>query len=332
MVSRTWSTVKRMVLILIFSTLTAGFLTGDARAAGGGACQLAYGLTPTPLPEWLKPAAEEMDLSTAYRYDLLAGRLLATGLVDASACPGYGRNPEGSPNACGLDKSRDAVTLWQNQYDPVILLAARAGDLPPALLKAVIAVESQFWPAADWIKGEIGLGQMTEWGADLVLAWRPAYYQAVCRRGLPAEKCDTAFRYLDASDQRLLRGLVLQEIDATCPACPGGVDVGKGQAAIQVLSETLNASCAQTARVVRMATGTEPSSLMSYEDFWRLALANYHAGAGCTYYALRGMANAAGGDGTTQSVWNWNQIAGHFSTGCASGGEYIRRIEAQIKP
>ena len=34
----------------------------------------------------------------------------------------------------------------------------------------MIAVEFQFWPGASWEKGEIGLGQMTAMGADLLLS------------------------------------------------------------------------------------------------------------------------------------------------------------------
>ncbi|MEN6579846.1 MAG: hypothetical protein ABFD05_04355, partial [Anaerolineaceae bacterium] len=65
-----------------------------------------------------------------------------------------------------------------------------------------------------------------------------------------------------------------------------------------------------------------PAALLSFEDYWRLVLANYHAGAGCVYQALRKTGNPN----------SWNSIAANFSSGCASGAEYIRRIEGQIKP
>jgi hypothetical protein len=120
----------------------------------------------------------------------------------------------------------------------------------------------------------------------------------------------------------LLRGLVLKEIDATCPSCAGGVDLEKGKQAVQVLTETLNASCLQSTRVIYLATEKSPAALLSFEDYWRLVLANYHAGAGCVYQALRKTGNPN----------SWNSIAVNFSSECASGAEYIRRIEGQIKP
>jgi hypothetical protein len=322
MASRAWSALKRLPLVAIILVCTAGYPSFPVKAASGGTCQAAYGLLRTPLPEWLEPAQEDMDLSTANRYDLLSGKLLSTGLVDGSSCPARGLNPDGSPNACGLDVTRDQAISWQNQYDPAILTAARSNDLPPKMIKAVIGVESQFWPAANWIRGEIGLGQMTEFGADLVLTWRPEYYQGICRQAFGNGGCSTGYRFMDISTQRLLRGWVLKEIDATCASCLGGVNIERGELAVGVLAETLNASCSQSARVVSLGTGQTPSSLMPYEDFWRLVLANYHAGAGCTYQAIQraGIPNS------------WNSIAANFSVGCSSGAEYIRRIEEQIKP
>jgi hypothetical protein len=263
-----------------------------------------------------------MDLSTAYRYDLLSSKLLSTGLVGGSSCPSGGLNLDGSPNGCGLEVSREQTIAWQNQYDSVILAAAQANDLPPKVLKAVIGVESQFWPAANWTRGEIGLGQMTEFGADLVLTWRPEYFQDICRQAFGNGGCSAGYRFLDLSTQRLLRGLVLREIDTTCPTCSGGVDIETGELAVHVLAETLNASCSQSAQVVYWATSQSPSSLMSYEDFWRLVLANYHAGAGCTEQAIR----------RASTPNSWNSIAANYSIGCSSGAEYIRRIEEQIKP
>jgi len=89
-----------------------------------------------------------------------------------------GLNADGSPNGCGVALSEPAVIEWQNQFNEAIIDAARALRLPPRLLKVVIAVESQFWPGSDWEKGEVGLGQMTEAGADMLLTWRPGVYHA----------------------------------------------------------------------------------------------------------------------------------------------------------
>jgi hypothetical protein len=209
----------------------------------------------------------------------------------------------------------------QTQFDPEILFSSRSTQLPPRVVKAVIAVESQFWPAADWTLGEIGLGQMTGYGADLVLMWRPEYFQGICRRVFGDKGCISTYPSLDPSTQYLLRGMVLKDIDAPCSDCSGGINIEKGRQTVWVLAETINASCLQSARMIYLGTGKIPSQILSYEDYWRLVLANYQAGAGCVYQALR----------RTTNQNNWNSIAANFSSGCASGAEYIRRIEEQVK-
>ena len=175
MVSRARTTLNQVLMIIFVLLIATGWQTQPARAESAGTCQNAYGLTPSSLPDWLMLADENTDLATTNRYDILAAKLLSTGLVDGSVCPGNGLNPDGSTNACGLELSSYHITTWQNQFDPDILFSARSTQLSPKIVKAVIAVESQFWPVADWISGEIGMGQMTGYGADLVLAWRPGY-------------------------------------------------------------------------------------------------------------------------------------------------------------
>ena len=322
MASRAWSPVIRILLVALTVMTTASWEITSVKADSGGTCQVAYGLTPTSIPDWLMPVMGNTNLATANRYDVLAAELLTSGLVDGITCPAQGLNPDGSANGCGIELTKDQVLTWQNQFDSVILSSSQAAELPPKVVKAVIAVESQFWPAANWTLGEIGLGQMTTYGADLVLMWRPAYFQTICRQTYGEVGCTTQYQFLDSSTQYLLRGMVLRDIEATCPNCPGGVDLEKGNQAIRVLTETLNASCLQSTRIFNLATGKQPAAFLSYDDYWRLVLANYHAGAGCVYQALRKTGNPN----------NWNSIAANFSSGCASGAEYIRRIEGQIKP
>lgn len=286
-------------------------------------CETAYGQAPaSDQTGWLKRNVAVADLATSNRYDLLVGHLLKTGLVNGASCPAGGLNSDGSPNGCGLDLAQESATAWQNRYDAAILADANDKGLPPYVLKAVIAVESQFWPAPDWIKGEIGLGQMTSNGADLALAYRPAFYQQICRQALGEEACQKSYIELPPSSKYMLQGLVLRSIDATCPTCQGGIDPGRGNQAVGVLSETLAASCTQAARVFRMGTGKIPTEKLSYEDFWRFVLADYHSGAGCLYQALR-----ITGDPST-----WTAISTNLTGYCTTGREYVRRIEANHKP
>lgn len=288
-----------------------------------GVCEAAYGQTPTtPQSEWLSRDIAVADLVTQNRYDLLTGHLLKTGLVDGSSCPAGGLNNEGSPNGCGLGLAQGPAIEWQNRYDAAILAAASARNLPPYVLKAVVAVESQFWPAPDWIKGEIGLGQMTAYGADLALTYRPELYQRMCRQALGEAACQAAYIDLPASSQFMLQGLLLRSIDATCSTCPGGIDPAKGDKSVNVLADTLAASCTQAARIYKLGAGKQPAEMMSYEDFWRFVLADYHSGAGCLYQALR----------LTGYPTSWSAISTNLTGYCTSGREYIRRIEENLKP
>jgi hypothetical protein len=314
-----------MKKLILLSSFLFVFLCAAAPsyAQGNPTCQSAYGgVLPDSLPRWLQTSIPAADLHTENRYDLLAGQLLRRKLVDGSACPSGGLNADGSPNACGLGAAQVEVVTWQNRYNDQIVSAGQQNSVPPLVMKAVIAVESQFWPGANWVKGEIGLGQMTEFGADLLLANQPARYQQVCRQALSPEVCDIPYLYQPASNQSMLRGLVLKSIDATCSSCTGGINLAKGEQAVNILAETLAASCVQSGRVISWAMGHRPFELMSYEDFWRFALANYHSGAGCMFQALQRAGNSTG----------WSGIAANLSPGCASGLVYIRRIEKVLKP
>jgi hypothetical protein len=291
-------------------------------AATGLPCVESYGAVPDQTPDWLHVDIELSDLATQNRYDLLAGHLLQSSFVDGSACPAGGIYPDGSPNGCGVEAATPEVLRWQNQYDQAILVSAAASNVPPYLLKGMIAAESQFWPAGDWMKGEIGLGQMTASGADLLLSYRPNTYRQVCTQVFGEETCGKAYVTLPDDNRSMLRGWVLGSLDVTCPSCVGGIDASKGARAVDLLAETLAASCSQSARVIRIATGKAPASLMSYEDFWRFTLANYHSGSGCMYQALRRSGNPT----------NWPVIASGLPQGCSSGQTYVRRIVENIAP
>jgi hypothetical protein len=314
-----------MVRYLFLSTFLMVFLIGAVPFQPDliAPCSVAYGAAPSqPIPTWLQVDATPSDLATQNRYELLVGHLLKTGIVNGSSCPSRGMNTDGSPNGCGLNVAQTEMVNWQNRYDATILAAAQASNVPPRLMKAVIAVESQFWPAPNWIKGEIGLGQMTEFGADLLLSQRSGFYRQVCTQALSNEECTQAYPFLADANRAMLRGLVLRSLDATCVSCQGGIDPGKGEQAVKVLAETMAASCTQSARTIQIATGKSPSSLMSYEDFWRFTLANYHSGSGCMYRALRNAGNPT----------SWSVIAAGLPNGCSSGSIYVRRVEENIKP
>ena len=321
MAARAWPAVGLLVVLL--AVLPSSTAAGSADPPDN-ACVQAYGGLPDDyiIPDWLRIDASPEELATSRRYDLLAGKLLYTGIVDGSTCPSYGLNPDGSPNGCGIELTQNAVNTWQNQYDPWIATQSARNGVPARVVKAVVAVESQFWPGSDWGKGEIGLGQMTEFGADLLLTWQADRYRQVCQQAFGEATCAQPYQYLEYGQQAALRGSLIRSIDATCASCEGGIDLAKGEQQIQMLAEALSASCRQTGYLFRRATGNSPSVSVSYEDFWKAVLTNYHAGSGCLLQAIQ----SAG------SRKSWPAIAAAFPRGCLSGAEYVRRIEEQIAP
>jgi hypothetical protein len=322
MVSGTWQAVIIGLIASLLVVIPAD--TAKADESTPGICQQAYGSldSSSTLPDSLQTEVETDDLHTDKRYDLLAGHLLFSGFVDGSQCAGWGLNGDGSPNGCGVAISETAVTEWQNQFDEAIINASQALQLSPRLLKAVIAVETQFWPGSDWGKGEIGLGQLTDAGADMVLTWRPGVYQNTCSQVYTNETCQSAYVDLDPWQQAAVRGKLLQAADATCATCKGGVDLEQARQSISLLAETIAGSCRQSAYLVRRFSRDFPAQILSYEDFMRLVLANYHVGSGCLIPSLK----------VVGSESSWKTISANFPTGCSSGTEYIRRIEEQIAP
>jgi hypothetical protein len=322
MVSGAWQAVIISFIAALLIFIPADIAKADEKPPG--ICQQAYGSldSSSTLPGWLQTGVETDDLHTEKRYDLLAGHLLFSGFVDGSQCAGWGLNADGSPNGCGVAISETAVTEWQNQFDEAIINASQALQLSPRLLKAVIAVESQFWPGSDWGKGEIGLGQLTDAGADMVLTWRPGVYQSACLQVYSSETCQNVYVDLDLWQQAAVRGKLLKAADATCATCKGGVDLEQARQSISLLAEAIAGSCRQSAYLLHRFSGKIPFQVMGYEDFMRLALANYHLGPGCLIPSLQVLG----------SEDSWKTIAANLPTGCSSGAEYIRRIEEQIAP
>ena len=78
MASRACSSVIRILFAALSVMTTASWVTTSVKADSAGTCQMAYGLTPTAIPDWLMPVSGNTNLATANRYDVLAAELLSS--------------------------------------------------------------------------------------------------------------------------------------------------------------------------------------------------------------------------------------------------------------
>jgi hypothetical protein len=270
-------------------------------------------------PSWLSTPEHPAFIATEAPYYYLAGRLIAQGLVDVSACPSGGLLPNGYADACGLEKARDLVEIWQNQFDEQLITAARETGVPAQLMKSLFAQESQFWPGIFRIPYEFGLGQLTENGADALLLWNPEFYQQFCPLVLSEEACSQGYLNLPPKQQAIVRGALALQAKADCRDCPTGVDLSSANFSIPLFANTLVANCAQISRTIYNATNNMAGRVASYEDLWRLTVANYHAGPGCVSYAIH-------------SAWlnsgslAWDEVAKYFTPPCQGVIPYVEKI------
>jgi len=254
---------------------------------------------PDDLPHWLESPP---DLATDQPYTYLAGRLIATGRVYALDCEDKGLLPTGYASPCGLDRARDQVGEWQNRLDSEISAAAALEGIPSALLKRLIAQESQFWPYTpdDW--EETGPGHITPNGVDTLLLWDQESYSAYC---VPyfGDDCGQEFYNLETWQQSMLRYAALED---------------SGDVAF--IARLLRANVAQVGGVVDHITHQRPGALMSYVDMWRLALINYNAGPGCVESVLKETSNRG-------MAYEWGALAPVTDALCnGAASEYVDKI------
>lgn len=271
------------------------------------------------LPDWLTTPLSSEELNSDIPYTYLAANLIRQGAVDASACPDGGLLPDGGANPCGLEVARPAVTEWQNRFDGLILDTARETGVPARLLKNLFARESQFWPASFPHKEDIGLGQLTENGADTTLLWNPSFYSQFCPFVLPSETCGKGYLHLKPKEQQHLRLALIQSVNATCENCPLGIDLNRADFSVKVFAHTLLANCEQTGRVVRNLTKKAPGASATYEDLWKFTLVNYNAGPGC-------LADALTGASAQKKTLTWENISPFLPPACQGALNYVNDI------
>ncbi len=270
-------------------------------------------------PEWLTTPKRPEDLNTDVPYNYLAAKLISAGAVDAHKCPNGGLLLDSyGANACGLEVARPAVIEWQNRFDTLILEVAQETSVPAQMLKRLFARESQFWPAL-FQDSDIGLGQLTEDGADTTLLWNFSFFDQFCPLVLSAEHCENGYLHLDETDREMLRLGLVNTVNATCHDCPLGIDLTQADFSVRVFGHTMQANCEQAGRIVRNVSDGAPGEAASYEDLWKFTLVNYNAGPGCLGQAIQITADK-------EQALEWENVASNLEGICSIAADYVADI------
>jgi len=269
-------------------------------------------------PEWLSTPTQSEKLGTDIPYNYLAANLINKGVVDASSCADNGILPDGGASACGMEVARPAVKEWQNRFDDLILNVAKDSGVSAHLLKNLFAKESQFWPGAT-LRTDIGLGQLTEHGADTTLLWNPPFFYQFCPLVMDSSNCKNGYLGMDEKQQEYTRLALIDAVNANCENCPLGIDLDRANFSISVFAQTLLANCGQAGQLVKNFTGSAAGKSTSYEDLWKLTLVNYNAGPGCLGDALDATQIA-------KQDLTWENISTHFSPACEAAVGYVNDI------
>jgi hypothetical protein len=242
----------------------------------------------------------------------LASQLIQNKVVDASECPSGGVYKGGAVNACGLEAARPTMITWQNRFDPVIWSTAREFGIPAKLIKSLLEQESQFWPGnARQAVLEYGLSQAGEAGADVLLRWDPEVQALVCP-GLLFD-CSTPYALLPEASQALLRGGVMQWLNAECPTCQYQINLERAEQSVRMTTRFVRANCQQVGYILE-----KYDAFTSIDDAWRMTLVSYHAGYQCLENAIQEVKKHG------QAI-NWQNLSSYL-TACSSAQEYVDSI------
>ena len=164
------------------------------------------------------------------------------------------------------------IPEWQNALDPDIWQAGQSVSVPPRLLKALIAQETQFWPINDPVspsRGETGLGQLTDAGADLVLHYSPELFSRWCHVAIQKRTCTVGYDLLSPEHRQMVRDVLRAALNLT--GTPRQALV-QAQGQLETWAQVLKAYYCAAGEMVR-AANVDPS--------WEYALAAYHSGPEC---------------------------------------------------
>jgi hypothetical protein len=280
------------------------------------------------LPDWLTSPETVEELQSDISYYYLAGSLITYGVVDASACLDGGLQAPNIASPCGVEAARPQLQEWQNRFDGEILEVSKDIGVPARLLKNVFARESQIWPGIYTTYREAGLGQLTDNGADTILLWNPDFFHQFCPLVLDDEFCLKGFGNLDDIEQEMLRGALVNEVNASCPGCPAGIDLSEANYSVRVFAEGMLANCEQVRRIINNLTGLSPGQTTSYEDLWRFTLVNYNAGPGCLSTAID---YATLFSDSLIPVLDWETVTSYLDPVCQGAVGYVEDITRSLK-
>jgi hypothetical protein len=275
------------------------------------------------VPVWLSTPQRAGELATDIPYEYLAAHLIRQGVADASACSDGGLLDNGLPSVCGVEATRDAVINWQNRFDDLVFSAAQDTGIPAQLLKSIFGRESQFWPGATTGHPEVGLGQMTEGGADTTLLWNRPFFEQFCPTVLDSATCHQGYPHLQPDQQDILRSALVRKVDAFCPDCALGVDLQRAENSVSVFAETILANCDQTGMIVQNTYGGAAGQWAGFEDLWRFTLVNYNAGPGCLTLAIWETQRL-------NEVLDWAHLSSHLTPACQGALDYVNGISGAI--
>ncbi len=270
-------------------------------------------------PEWLTTPSDPSQLKSFVSYYYLAGALIQQGAVDASDCPDNGLQSAGVANECGVTKAQPALVDWQNQFDTEIIQVANDTDVPAQLLKNIFSRESQFWPGMFQSYQEVGLGQLTDKGADTALLWNSSFFSQFCPLVFQTQVCEQGYGNLTPDQQSVLRGAMVQKVNAACPNCTAGIDLSQANFSISIFARSLLANCGQVGQIIFNTTNQQAGDVSSYEDLWKFTLVNYNAGPGCLVTALQ-TAYQQG------QPLNWENVSSYLEPACQGAIQYVEDV------
>lgn len=272
------------------------------------------------IPEVLSFPISSQELHTEYDYYYLAAMLIKNKAVDPTGCLYDGLQTFTTASMCGVNAARPQLFEWQNKFDPYIFNSGTHTGIPPRLIKELFALESQFWPGYYQTISSSGLGQLNQNGADALIIYNPDYYKQLCPQVLHADACKQSYDQLSEDEKRLLRGRLVSQVNADCPTCTNGVDLDVAIASVQVFTDVIKANCRQVNNTIYNLTYVRPANLISYVDMWRLALANYNSGSGCTALALES-------SWTTYRDLDWAHVSQFFiARECSTALFYVNEL------